>query len=617
MMCSTCFANEDLFREAKVKQRERSYEMAIDKYRALLLLVENETELTKSNVIIYTDALVQLMNCYQSIGQPQECISALDEIFIKVSIFQNKCLRDYYAVAAYAMSRTENMSAAEEMMIKALTLPLYDPTPERYFRDYAYAAAVFYSNPEYQKEVIQWCQEALFQAELSNNISGKQWVTAMLGSIYKSKGELNKALELFQESKEDAHSRNDYLGELNSLHKLVDLFIYWNIPEYANLYASEAIRVEKKKTVENPMISAQTYINKGRALHQLGKLDSIAIYSEYARKLCESLPYNSGMVDIDLLNGICHTENGGEDLYTGIQELERVTRQATSANRTKAFHQLAQTYLKHGQLKKADMMLDSLYALVHENSANPYILHIDYKPILDHYLKTNNKDRREKFVQLIIDEQQIYKKNKVNSDLVGAIVDFQTEKRIKELQIRDLEQTNQRLWLLISLAISIVIISAIAFKFVNQKKRYTLQIKEADDKITSLVQKLKESNVEKEMVAREIKEILSDKDKRQELETLTPYILKESGEIKFRQCFELLYPLFLPRLREKIPSVTRREELLSMLIVLKQDNKKIAELLAIAPRSVLMLRHRFRQKIGMPAEFSLENFIEDTLDHKN
>ena len=79
------------------------------------------------------------------------------------------------------------------------------------------------------------------------------------------------------------------------------------------------------------------------------------------------------------------------------------------------------------------------------------------------------------------------------------------------------------------------------------------------------------------------------------------------------QCFELLNPLFLHRLREKVPSVTRREELLSMLIALHQDNKEIADLLAIAPRSVLMLRHRFRQKIGMNTDVSLENFIEDLL----
>ena len=111
-----------------------------------------------------------------------------------------------------------------------------------------------------------------------------------------------------------------------------------------------------------------------------------------------------------------------------------------------------------------------------------------------------------------------------------------------------------------------------------------------------------------------MKEFLTDKDNRQELETLTPYVLKESGEAKFRQNFDLLYPLFLPRLREKVPTVTRREELLSMLIALKQDNKKMAELLAIEPRSVLMLRHRFRQKIGIETEYPLEKFIEDLLN---
>jgi DNA-binding CsgD family transcriptional regulator len=52
-----------------------------------------------------------------------------------------------------------------------------------------------------------------------------------------------------------------------------------------------------------------------------------------------------------------------------------------------------------------------------------------------------------------------------------------------------------------------------------------------------------------------------------------------------------------------------------MLVALKQDNRNIAELLAIAPRSVLMLRHRFRQKIGLNSEYSLENFINDLLQH--
>jgi DNA-binding CsgD family transcriptional regulator len=153
-------------------------------------------------------------------------------------------------------------------------------------------------------------------------------------------------------------------------------------------------------------------------------------------------------------------------------------------------------------------------------------------------------------------------------------------------------------------------------QLIYQRKKHIKQIRNAGEQVASLVEKLNQANVEKDKISQEVMEFLNDKDKRMEIETLTPYVLKKSGETKFRQCFEMIYPLFLPRLREKVPTVSRREELLSMLIALKQDNKNIAELLAIAPRSVLMLRHRFRQKIGMETEVSLENFIEDLLIDK-
>ena len=616
LACGSSFANESIFRQGRKFQREGKYDEAIEAYRNCLSQPLSEDEVSKEEVQTASDALVQLMNTYQSKGEPDTCISALKEVFDLSPILQGQCLRDYYSVLGYALSRTERMKEAEDTMIKAFTMPLQHATPERYFRDYAYAAAVFYSNPDYQKDVIYWCQEALVQAQLCENTSGKQWVTAMLGSLYKRNGELNKALKLFQQSKEEAHLRSDDLGVLNSLHTMIDLFLYWDIPEYADLYASEAIQVEKNMTVQNPMVSAQTYINKGRALYRLGNLDSIPFYLDEAKKRCQSLPYNSGMVDVNLLNGIYLTEMGGDSLDEGIQELKDVARQGTVANRAKAYHQLAQTYLKQEADKNAEMMLDSLHMLLNLNDMPAYI-HLEYKPILNHYLKTKNLKKVEQFVQLMLQEQQIFKAKKLNYNLVEDIVDLQTEKTKQELKITKLSQTNHRLWCLVCIIISALAVSATVALLYYQKKRHVIQMRRADEKISLLVQKLNESNSEKTAIAQEIKDFLKDKANRQELETLTPFILKENGETKFRQCFELLYPLFLHRLREKVPSITRREELLSMLIALKQDNKKIAEILAIAPRSVLMLRHRFRQKIGMNTEYSLENFIEDTLGQNN
>lgn len=435
-------------------------------------------------------------------------------------------LRDYYSVMAYALSRTENMKEAEETMLKAFTIPLHQATPERYFRDYAYAAAVFYSNPNYQKEVIGWCQEALLQAELCKNTSGKQWVMAMLGSLYKRNGLIDKALELFLQSKEEAKKRKDELGVLNSLHTLVDLFLYWDVPEYANLYASEAIQVEKNRVMENPMVSAQTYIDKGRALLQLGETDSIPYYTEKARKLCQSLPYNSGMVDVNLLNGIFLTERGGDSLQVGIQELQRVTQQGTVVNRAKAYHQLAQTYLKDENNNMAEAMLDSMYALLNQNDS-PLYIHLNYQPIIDYCLKSKNHHKVEQYTRMMLQERQTLKEKKLHYNLVEAIVDSQTEQQRRELKIAQLEQANQRLLLLICVVLSLVTISVIVVLLFHQKRKHKIQMKQADDKFALLLQKLNQSNTEKEKISQEICELLNDKDKRQELETLTPSMLRK------------------------------------------------------------------------------------------
>jgi tetratricopeptide (TPR) repeat protein len=610
---SLCMANDAIFREARTLQRNGQYSEAIEAFKNYLSTPVEKGELTGKKLEIYTEALVQLMNTFQSSGEPEECITALQELFKSSSTLQNECLRDYYSVLGYALSRTERMKEAEETTLKALTLPLYHSTPERYFRDYAYAAAVFYSNPNYQKEVVNWCQEALAQAKSCKNTSGQQWVMSMLGSLYKKNGDLNNAFQLFQKSIDEAQSRGDDLGVINSFNSLIDLFLYWDIPEYANQYATEAIGIEKRMSTKNPMVSAQAYINKVRALHQVGQTDSIPFYIEKAQQLCETLPYNSGMVDIDLLNGILLTNEGSDSWEEGIRKLQQVSLQGTVANRAKAYHQLAQSYLKRGNVKEGERALDSLHIILNKNDLPLQIRHIDYKPILDHYMKKGDLEKVEQYIELMLQEQNAFKERSLNYNFVETVVDLQTGSRLQELKIIQLKQANQRLWLLIAIVISVITIAVIATLLFYQKIRHARQMRQADKQVASLVNKLNQSNVEKEKISEQVKDFLNAKDNRQELETLTPYILKESGEIKFRQCFELLYPLFLPRLREKVPSVTRREELLSMLIALNQDNKNIAELLAIAPRSVLMLRHRFRQKIGMTTEFSLENFIEELL----
>ena len=608
LMCCAGFAHEDIYQRARILQHGGRFDEAIDAYKLYLMQPISEDSLTAQQQRLHTEALMQLMNTFQSKGEPEVCVATLKNIFKASPVIQRHCLRDYYAILGYALSRTEAMKEAEQTILKALTLPLHHATPEGYFRDYAYAAAVFYSNPHYQNEVINWCQEAIRQADLCQNTSGKQWVTAMLGSLYKQNGHLNKALELFMNSKEEAESRNDELGILNSLHKLVDLFLYWNAPEYANIYASEAVHIEQKMITKNPMISAQTYINKGRAMYQLGEIDSVAYYTEKATNLCQSLPYNSGMVDINLLNGTYLCEKDANSVELGLQELQQVTEKGTATNRAKAYHQMGQTYLKREEHGAAEAMLDSMYALLHHSTGQNYI-QLEYEPILNHYLKKGNHDKVEQYLRMMLQEQRAFREKKLNFNIVSSVVDLHTEQEKQNLRFFELKQTNHVLGLIILLLIVTFAITAIIKIHLKKAKQYKQQIQHADEQISSITEQLNQTKVENEIRVQEIQEILSENGKRQDLEILTPTLLQTEGETKFRQCFELLYPNFLTKLREQVPTITRREEVLSMLIVLKQDNKQMAEHLAIAPRSVLMLRHRFRQKIGINTDLSLEDFI--------
>lgn len=615
LICCTSFAGETLFHQARQLQRSGNYDKSINLFIEFLTQNIDDNNLKDDEITLYSEAIMQLMNTFQSKGEPEECVATLKSVYSASPVIQKYCQRDYYSVLGYALSRTENMEEAEKTMLNVFTLPMHNPTPQSYFRDYAYAAAVFYGNPDYQDEVINWCKEALQQAEFCDNTSGAQWVKSMLGSLYKRNGHLNEALELFQQSKAEAEASADDLGVLNSLNSLIDLFLYWDIPEYANIYATEALAIERGMTEKNPMISAQAYINKARALYQLREVDSLANYIGEARKLCGSMPYNSGMVDVDLISGSYLVDKGGDSFTIGIQQLSEVAKQGTHVNRARAYHQLAQAYLRGNDDDKAQVMLDSLYTLVAQ-SDNPIYIKLDYEPIISYYIATNNATRAKQFVELMLREREAFKAKRLNFNLVESIVDLHTQQKSQELRIVKLQQTNQRLWFLVAITLALVVIAAVVLRLYRQKRKFRLQISRANERFDLLVKELNESNVEKERITQEIQEFLMENDNRQELETLTPFILKKSGEAKFRQCFELLYPLFLYRLRERVPSITRREELLSMLIVLKQGTKEISELLAIAPRSVLMLRHRFRQKIGIDSEYSLENFIEDTLDNR-
>ena len=72
LICSTCYANENVFQKARELQRNGKYDDAIAAFKDYLSSPVSEEEFTDQQLAQYTDALVQLMNTFQSKGDPEE-----------------------------------------------------------------------------------------------------------------------------------------------------------------------------------------------------------------------------------------------------------------------------------------------------------------------------------------------------------------------------------------------------------------------------------------------------------------------------------------------------------------------------------------------------------------
>ena len=128
-----------------------------------------------------------------------------------------------------------------------------------------------------------------------------------------------------------------------------------------------------------------------------------------------------------------------------------------------------------------------------------------------------------------------------------------------------------------------------------------------------LIEDIHNATLRSDEAEAQLSNLLTDKDSRREIVSVTPNLFRKSGESKFRERFTQLYPTFLSRLKERVPNITNNEEVLCMLIVLDQSTDQMIDILCIARSSVNMARHRLRKKMELNKEDSLEDTVKSLL----
>lgn len=261
-----------------------------------------------------------------------------------------------------------------------------------------------------------------------------------------------------------------------------------------------------------------------------------------------------------------------------------------------------------------------------------------FKKVMQAYLKLGMKDKfinSYPYYKEVIDSMQ--RDNEIRA-LATANIRFETQKKEQENRLLaaevSLKDNRLQATFLIGLIIFISALCLGSFLFMRQhalklslhlhnkeKQLSDQQLREQAERLQQLIASRQELNNHNEELLRQLAEVQATHEKNCDLdhvmESLQPRLLTNTEEEQFRTAFSSLYPTVLHQLRSACPRATRTDELLCMLIVLKQTNEEISRTLGISRASVLQNRYRLRTKLKLPEGSDLDTEIRRLLTDIN
>ncbi|HTN37276.1 MAG TPA: hypothetical protein VL053_09390 [Arachidicoccus sp.] len=142
----------------------------------------------------------------------------------------------------------------------------------------------------------------------------------------------------------------------------------------------------------------------------------------------------------------------------------------------------------------------------------------------------------------------------------------------------------------------------------RKNKIAAMEVARAKEQIASFASNLKE----KEQLIRELKQKMQQDTATDDYmaERLKNYsLVTDEAWAKFKGEFITAYPNFFPRLYKVLHKMTPAEERLTALIYLRLSNQLIAGTLGISKESVSRGKRRLNQRMMLPPDVSMENFL--------
>lgn len=613
---------QDIFEQANEAHRNGKAKEAMAGFKQCISQCSHaQYEQDDSVKLLLPRAMGQLLNEFQAQSNPEGCVAYFDSLRQEVDeqpTEYNKVLsryfkRDVYVLLAYALSRTDAEQQGVQVMDQALKMPLSFPTPERKFRDYAYATGVYFCVPSCQEQVMEYGRKALDEVKKCQNKSGAQWLVTALGAMYHRQGQIDKAIKMYQEGYDLAVMDNDTLGMANAKKVMADYLLQWRLDSISDGYATEAVNLLKQVDNANPMVATGIYVTKARMLKIKHKKGEALECLKLAREQCMGLPYNSGASDVDLLKGSLLVSKERPcypaDFNLGLSLLKSAAHSGTYQIKAKAFFELAKANIAHGNLKDGEAALDSMWTIQHSQSS-PLVIDGAYDYAMDYYLSQGNQAKAALYSNALKQEKAKAEQSASIKNVMDVVNHIEKEEKERQQMEESSRHRMQDVALKIGMAIFVIVVVIV---FVYKRRQYIRKHAQTRAKLSRMAEKLRQTVSQKDKALASLAAAKAENVQQiQSTESLLE-VLKNEGAVSFLETFGKAYPHFLQTLNEAVPNLTDKDRIYCSLMGLGVDNAGTTKILQVERSTVVMAKYRLRKKLAMAETAEMEMYLKKLL----
>lgn len=596
-----------------------------DKGIKTLLAILNQQSLSgfneKSIHLIYVNVIRQLVDFYIASGRASEGL----KFYIKQSseeLREGNNAREWLSNTSYLAKRSGQDSLALFYINKAMNAPVYKNDSANIYWDYVYQAMAYEGLAGQTNKTISAYKKALDAVLKSNNRQNALWIQTKLGRLYSDVGRFEEALSLYDQLLQNYKKRNDTAGLVLIYSELAHIYAQWNF-----LYEAEKnilCAFEELGKIRDPNIAGGCFFVKYELFAKKKyKSDSLLILLDKADS-CFKLAHNEqGQMDVLRMRGVQLTEIK-DSLDKGVNVLRHVCeyykKYPSKQLKEKSLLYLAEGLIRQGNYAEGEQVLDESLLNMKGSSDSLFIYNLCNRS-LDYYIERGDVQKVFFYAKQYYPFFRRNYSDMLIKNVVAAHIKFQTEEKEKEISSLGDKLRAQKmlgLWYLCGLLVmTISVIGIISWTRQRRKIQKMTQLfadvhnTDLQKDLDSALEELCNTNQENQR----LKLLMSSINSEDDMLTSTTYsMLIEKNEAKFRKAFNNAYPLFLYNLHKRAPQVTRGDELLCMLMVLKHTGPNIASILGVSNGTVYINRHRLRKKLNIATEDSLEDFIASLLD---